>query len=413
MADSVTPFFFWLNFLGILSELYRVDLPERLKELAGQDSTQHLLILLYTAFPSVRILWFNHRDLTHPRAGGAERTCEELSKGFSRLGDHTTLVTGGYNEATREELRDRATVERYKGNIGVHLAVPHYLRQNYDVVVDDLAHAVPWFSETLGTIPGVAFFHHLHARTLRGQVPLPAEIALRFIEKNYSRIYRKWPFVTESNRAADDLVQLGIPLDRIQKINPGVDTQRFRPGNKTANPSIVLLGRLMDYKRPDHVVRAMAKVVKRFPDASMTVVGDGPRLDHTRTIVKNLGIEESVLFAGRVPDTGVANILASSWVNVHAATSEGWGFSIMEASASGVPTVAYNVPGVSEAVQAGKNGILVQDGNIDALAEGLISIVDSPRDLCVTSRKYAEGFDWDITATKWRTFLKRVSEEHT
>jgi glycosyltransferase involved in cell wall biosynthesis len=393
--------------------LYRVDLPERLKELAGQDSTQHLLILLCTAFPSVRILWFNHRDLTHPRAGGAERTCEELSKGFSRLGDHTTLVTGGFNGKNYVEQHDRTTIVRYKGYIGPHLAVPSYLDKNYDVVVDDLGHVVPWFSERLGNIPGVVFFRHLHARTLRGQVPLLAELALKFIERGYPTIYRKWPFVTESDRAVNDLIRLGIKSDRIQKINPGVDIHRFRPGKKTANPTITLLGRLMDYKRPDHVIRAMKKVITHFPDATLTVIGDGPSLGPTRRLVEALGLEKSVLFTGRVSDLEVASNLASSWVNVHAATAEGWGYSIMEASASGVPTVAYNVPGVSEAIQNGKNGILVHDGNVDALAEGLISIVDRPRDLYVTSRKYAEGFDWDITAIKWRTFLKRVSEEHT
>lgn len=359
----------------------------------------------------MKILWFNHRDLTHPRAGGAERTCAELSKRFGSMGDYTTLVTGGYSGTNRKERNGYTSIERYSGYIGPHFAVPHYLGQDFDVVVDDLAHAMPWFSEILGSIPGVVFFHHLHARTLRGQVSLAAEIALRLTEKNYSRIYRKWPFVTESSRAVDDLIRLGISSDRIQKINPGVDTRFFRPGNKTDNPSIVLLGRLMDYKRPDHVVRAMTKVVKRFPDATLTVIGDGPRLDHTRTVAKDLGIETSVLFTGRVPDERVASILASSWVNVHAATSEGWGFSIMEASASGVPTVAYNVPGVSEAIQTGKNGILVENDNIDALGEGLISVVDNPWDLSVTSRKYAEGFDWDITATKWRAFLKKVSED--
>ena len=356
----------------------------------------------------MRILWLNHRDTTHPRAGGAERTIVELSKRFHDMGNEITLLTSGYGNFRHEESTDFMSIYRFRGNISPHLVSSSFLHRDYDVVIDDLAHAVPWFSEWLGHVPGLVFFRHLHARSLSGQVPMPMEIAIRLIEREYHLIYRKWPFVTESETGVKDLQGLRIRGDRIYRIPPGVDTTKFRPVPKTLFPSIVFTGRFMAYKRPDHAIEAMKIVNKSSPEAKLTMIGEGPLLEEMKMLAAKNGLADVIQFTGKVTDDRMAYLVGSAWVNLHTSTTEGWGYSIMEASACGVPTVGYRVPGVAESVQDKMNGSLVRDGNIESLARGILSVIGEPGRMRVSSREYAEGFSWRKTAEKWDALLRFV-----
>ena len=126
--------------------------------------------------------------------------------------------------------------------------------------------------------------------------------------------------------------------------------------------------------------------------------------------ISGTGSWKSVKILGKVSDAERVDILSSSWVNVHTSITEGWGYSIMEASASGVPTVAYQVPGVVDAISPGVNGELVESGNVKALANAILANLDSPLSMVESSRKYAELFSWDRAAENWAKHLKNTAE---
>jgi glycosyltransferase involved in cell wall biosynthesis len=91
-----------------------------------------------------------------------------------------------------------------------------------------------------------------------------------------------------------------------------------------------------------------------------------------------LGLRENVLFTGRISNSEVAEIVASSWLNIHSSVIEGWGISIIEATSAGTPTVAFRVPGVSESLENGINGISVGNGNRKALVSAALEIMREP-----------------------------------
>ena len=93
---------------------------------------------------------------------------------------------------------------------------------------------------------------------------------------------------------------------------------------------------------------------------------------------------------------------------MHTSVTEGWGFSILEASAAGTPTVAYGVPGVRDAVEDGLNGIKVEDGNRNALADAALSILNDPERWWSSSVKVAEKYSWDKTAELWDSLIRNV-----
>jgi glycosyltransferase involved in cell wall biosynthesis len=112
-------------------------------------------------------------------------------------------------------------------------------------------------------------------------------------------------------------------------------------------------------------------------------------------------MQDCVEFTGRISNKELSDIVASSWLNVHTSVTEGWGFSILEASAAGTPTVAYDVSGVTDAVEDGLNGIKVKDGNREALYDAAYSILSAPEKWWSSSIEVAQKYSWDKTVDLW------------
>jgi hypothetical protein len=159
----------------------------------------------------MNILWLAHRDIKNPRAGGAERTIHEVGRRLVREGHTVTLLTSGFAKGSKTENIEGVKVLRYGHLVAVHLVVPYFIfRGGYDVVINDLGHAIPWPSTLVRKGKRIVFFRHLHARSLPGQVnPFLAKI-ITAIEKTYPIIYSSTPFVTESLTSRNDLVSLSI-----------------------------------------------------------------------------------------------------------------------------------------------------------------------------------------------------------
>jgi len=302
-------------------------------------------------------------------------------------------------------------VHRNPTPLGPHLrAVSFYFSSlRPDVVINDLAHAVPWLTPVVSNIPGTAFFRHLHQRSLSGQVSLPLALALKWTEQQYRFIYRNWPFVTESYGSMADLESLGVARSRCVRIPPGVDSERFRPGSPAETPVIAYFGGMRRYKRPFDVLYACEELKARGWKFVLYMVGEGPLLEEIKRWTSALGLREYVTFTGRVTDNQLVAIIQRSHVNVHCSLTEGWCYSAMEAAACGVPTVAYRVSGLTESVADGQSGLLVEDGNPRALATGIEKILQNPTAWTERSRAHAEAFSWDRCTSMWEAHLRGIS----
>jgi glycosyltransferase involved in cell wall biosynthesis len=363
---------------------------------------------------SMRVLWFNHRDVENPKAGGAERTIVEVGKRLRQRGHQIDLVSPNWGGGAAETEIEGIRVHRYRGSLLPHAVAPVLLKGKLapNVIVDDLAHVIPWFSPWFTSIPTVVFFRHYHGRTLDGQLPGPFGSLFKSVERRYSSIYKDSTFITESKQAVSDLGALGIPERRCRRITPGVDSQWFRPARTvTPGPSVIYFGGLRHYKRPEDCVRAVASIGSGQSRPILKIVGEGPCLTHLRNLARELGVGDSVEFLGRLNASDLRDLLSRAWVNVHCSVAEGWCLSAMEAAACGVPTVAYDVPGVHESMANGRSGILVSDGDVGALSQGLLQILEDPAPWRPRARDYAMQFDWDSTASMWENVLQDAASK--
>ena len=360
----------------------------------------------------MKILWLAHRDPINPRAGGAERIIYEVGMRLVRNGNHVSILTGGWKNCKKEEYLNGIHIMRYGYRVGPHIALPvHLIKNRYDIIIADLGHAVPWVSPILFRRKTIVSFLHLHARSLPGQVGRLLAYSITAVEKLYFIIYNKSHFVTISNTSIDDLKNLGIKSENISLINPGVNSELFRPSMKTEYPSLVYFGGMRPYKRPEESLYLLKDLRKKISGIKLTMIGDGPSKHDLESLCAELGLRDNVSFAGRISDAEVAEIVASSWLNIHSSVTEGWGISIIEAASAGTPTIAFKVPGVSDSVENGYNGITVEDGNRMSMFDAALEIMRDPKKWWSSSVEVAKKYSWDKTAELWETLVKEIAGE--
>ncbi|MGB4001571.1 MAG: glycosyltransferase family 4 protein, partial [Bacillota bacterium] len=119
------------------------------------------------------------------------------------------------------------------------------------------------------------------------------------------------------------------------------------------------------------------KVISRFHNTILVIVGDGSMRDELSSLSRKLGISRNVVFTGELPDP--SPILSILDVFVLPSLTEALGIAILEAMAFSLPVIASNVGGIPEAIDNDRTGILVPPGNPAALGEALIRFAGNPR----------------------------------
>ena len=366
----------------------------------------------------MKILWFAHRDMENPNSGGAEKTIEEVSKRLVSYGHDLHLFSVAWKNSPLESNFEGVKIHRVNGNVYSHL-IHHNLLKKYadaDVIVDDLGHVVPWISNRLTNIPGVALFRHLHQRTLSGQIdPFRARI-LKYIEKKYKWFYPDWDFVTESSVPASDLETLGIDKDRIHVIKPGIDHGKFMCENSYAFGQLIYFAGMRKYKRADHAILSFKRVLEKYKgteDLKLIMVGDGLVLTDLKALARNSGTLDRIIFTGRLSEADLIKRIKESTVNIHCSVEEGWCYSPLEATACGVPTAAYYNKGLTDEILDGITGSFATDGDIESLSESIKNILDHFDNYSKNCCSFSSSYSWDYSAKQWEGMLKKIIDQST
>lgn len=146
-------------------------------------------------------------------------------------------------------------------------------------------------------------------------------------------------------------------------------------------------------KRIDDVVRIFYGIQQKLP-AKLIMVGDGPEREIADQLCKDLGIKSKVLFLGNTSD--IDRILCFTDLFLLPSASESFGLSALEAMAAGVPVVSSNTGGLPEVNEEGVSGYLCPIGDVKAMAEKAIYILEDKARLAQfkqNARKVAERFD--------------------
>lgn len=202
----------------------------------------------------------------------------------------------------------------------------------------------------------------------------------------YARLFEHAAAVVAVSRPMrDTIVAMGAPGDKVH-LNPcGVDCSKFQlPSQWPSEPRFLAVGRFIDKKGPHLTLLAFARVRRELPDATLTYVGSGPLWGSCRDLAMGLGLEGSAVFPGSQNPDFVRRELSRSRAFVQHSVvsangdSEGTPVAIMEASASGVPIVATRHAGIPEIVIDGETGLLVDEHDVDAMAQAMVRLAKEP-----------------------------------
>jgi 1,2-diacylglycerol 3-alpha-glucosyltransferase len=137
-----------------------------------------------------------------------------------------------------------------------------------------------------------------------------------------------------------------------------------RQGLPQRGPRLICAGRLTREKSQARVIRIFARhVLPHEPDATLSIVGDGPDMEHLRATAASLGVGARVIFTGEVPWTTMPDFYRYADIFTHASLSETYGNVLGEGLWCGTPTVAFaDGMGVSAQIQDRENGVLFAPG---------------------------------------------------
>lgn len=183
-----------------------------------------------------------------------------------------------------------------------------------------------------------------------------------------------------SSYLVERLSQAGLNHPNTHVLPSGVDTSLFKPGDKDPN-MILSVGRFVPKKNPLLTVRAMARVLKIFPEARLEMIGDGPLLQPSINLAKELGISERITFLGVQQHHVVRQKLANASIYIQHSVmdnngnTEGLPSSIQEAMSSGAAVIATQHAGIPEIISSGINGLLVAENDLDAYVDSICNLL--------------------------------------
>ncbi len=202
-----------------------------------------------------------------------------------------------------------------------------------------------------------ANFHALAAAKLAGVPIVIAEETGMSVHRLLGRmgfrlLYRAASTVVGVTEAVCDCVRdvYWAPRERVQLIYNCASPEYFPSARHEPDPGVpphlLAVGRLTPVKNHEFLLRAFAGVVKRRPDARLTIVGDGPLAEATAALVRQLQLNAQVELCGYRND--VRDLLTKSRGFLLPSLSEGCSISLIEAMATGTPALGSNVPGILE-----------------------------------------------------------------
>jgi len=184
----------------------------------------------------------------------------------------------------------------------------------------------------------------------------------------------------------------GMPERSIVTIRNGVDLTRFlprdeRPAGETetvrrslglaADSAVgVLVGAMIERKGQHVAIRAIPRIRERVPGFTLVLIGEGPGEAALRDEVESLGVSDAVVFGGFRSD--IPEILAAADLLLLPSSNECLPLVVLEAMAAGLPVVASDVGGISEAVEDGVTGSLIGPEDPEGLAEAVGGVLEAP-----------------------------------
>lgn len=360
-----------------------------------------------------------------PQINGVSRSLEKLVASLARCGDSVRLFIPRYPESQLQDgvsaIGFRAVPLPFYPEVRLPVVTPATVARELASFRPDIVHIATegplgWAalraSRRLG-LPVVSSYHTSFAHYLRlygaGWLEGAAWRYLRGFHNATAATFCPTPSIR------DQLLAKGF--ERVAVWSRGVDAGRFHPGKRdldlrrrlgVAEDAVVLAccGRLAAEKNLETLLAAFRRLPPSLP-VNLLLIGDGP----LRPKLEAQG-NPRVIFTGYRRGEELARTYAAADLFVFPSLSDTFGNVLLEAMASGLPAVAFEVPGPRDVVRHGETGLLVGEVGAEPMAAALAGLIADPvrrAGMSASARRYAAGQDWEaINSVVRRRYLEVV-----
>ena len=295
--------------------------------------------------------------------------------------------------------------------------VPTLLRERFDVIDCSATPYLPlsaaWLASRLTRTPLIATWHEFWGEYWESYLahrPVVARLARR-IEAGCAAMgdarVAVSPFTARrlrqaGGRASVRVVGNGVSLARIESTPPSED-----------RCDVIFVGRLIEDKQVDLLVRAVAQLGDVAPSLSCRIVGDGPQRSSLEALARSLGVADRVQFSGSVTGDEVIGLMKSAKVLAFPSRREGFGITVIEGQACGlVPVVVESEHSAAATlVHDGVDGLVCAE-SVESLAEAVGNVLadqDRRSAMQTRAREAAAAWDWDTIALQMEAVYQQTA----
>lgn len=201
--------------------------------------------------------------------------------------------------------------------------------------------------------------------------------------------------------------------DKIRVIPMGVDSKKFNPKKKDNSikkkykingPFLLFVGRLAPEKGITYLIEAMPEVIKSNPKTKLMIIGSGTLEEEIKNRVKELNIQDNIIFMGWVNHDDLPKYYATADIFVSPSLREGTPVTYIECLSCGTPILVGDIPISKEIIEIDKNNGLVTIQNSNNIEKNLLTFLKKKK-LKVNSNKIKKIYDWGIISKKFERVL--------
>ncbi|KDR95604.1 Glycosyltransferase involved in cell wall bisynthesis [Peptoclostridium litorale DSM 5388] len=378
----------------------------------------------------IKILFLSWRDIKNPKRGGAEVFTHEMLKNIDHGRFEIVHFSPEFEGCKRSESIDGVLYIRSGSMFSViPRAMDFYrkYRSDIDFVVDQ-CNTHRFFSPLwVEREKRIFFIHQLTREIWFRHSKFPVNIIGHASENSLLRLYKNDFTITVSNSTRKDLVSLGFMPERVSILPEGINFRHFKSDEflqKENVPTFIYVGRFAKYKGIDDTIEAFCRLKMVFKDAKLWIVGkkdDSYIKNSLSPIISKYGLSygdpssgSDIVFWGFVSDEKKLELMSKSHALVFPSIREGWGLIVTESAAVGTPSIAYDSPGIVDAVDYGNAGFLCSENSVAGILSAMNAVIGdkmSYEKMRRNAYEYSLNFHWDNTAKEFEVFMETLVKD--
>lgn len=292
---------------------------------------------------------------------------------------HLQQVRPQHYRKVYEKTQAKANAYAIKRFLQAGYIAGHLLEHPVDAMHAHFASSATRVANLVNQLIDLPYSFTAHAKDIFHEEVVPASLVEKMSAARFVIT------VSEFNKRYLENLLDGRQAD-IRRLYNGIDLKKFRPDNRTSrSPNRILgVGRLVEKKGFDVLIRACALLKARGHDFTCEIIGKGPEEDRLKSLVTEYRLEDTIRFAGARPQDDVlkayreAAVFALPCVVGSDNNMDGLPTVLLEAMATGLPVVTTTLTGNPEIVEDGVSGFLVTPGDAEELAGALARLLEIP-----------------------------------